>query len=80
MATANFCQIISKHEDLVVSLLHNGGGSRQEPQDRCIRWGAVHTSRVTVAVPAAGSASTLDANVACGQPSNAASIWPVCSA
>ena len=38
------------------------------------------TSRVTVAVPAAGSASTLDANVACGQPSSAASIWPVRSA
>lgn len=38
------------------------------------------TSRVTVAFLAAASSSSLEAKVACGQPSSAASIWPVCIA
>lgn len=38
------------------------------------------TSRVTVAFLAAASSSSFEAKVACGQPSSAASIWPVCSA
>ncbi len=37
---------------------------------------ARRASRVTVTRPAAGSGSTRDANVACGQSSSAASIWP----